>query len=63
MKHLRKLKALAIVFVLVVLFTGAMSITSTQEVMARGRCCIWIFICTIDPPIICWEECIHVPCN
>jgi len=62
LKQLRNLKALAVVFILVVLFTGAMSIMSTQDAVARPRCCFWVFICTMDPPIICWEECIPVRC-
>ncbi len=59
MTALRKMSALVVVFALVVLFTGAFSIVTTEEVDA-SRCC-WVMVCTQDPPIICWEECLPCP--
>jgi hypothetical protein len=56
---LRKLKAMVLVFALVVLVAGAVTIVSTDTVTASN--CCWVMVCTIDEPIICWHECVPCP--
>jgi hypothetical protein len=56
---LRNVKALVVVFALVVLFTGAFTIISTDTAEAI-RCC-WVYVCTIEEPIVCWHECVPCP--
>lgn len=56
---LRKVKALVVVFALVVLFAGAFTIVSTDTVSA-AKCC-WVLVCTTEPPIYCWHECVPCP--
>ena len=62
MATMRKLKALVLLFALLVLFVGAFTITTAQKANAIWACCIHVMYCTIQPPIICWCECIPVPC-
>ena len=62
MATLRKMKALVVLFALVMLFAGAFSIVTTEKADASYGCCIWVMKCTVSPPIYCWEECIRVPC-
>jgi len=59
MTALRKVKALILLFALVVLFAGAYTIVSTDTATA-ARCC-WVRVCTVDPPIVCWDECRPCP--
>jgi len=62
MRALRKFKIFVFIFVLVALLSGGLTIMSTEEVMARPACCIWVMYCTQSPPIVCWDVCIPVPC-
>ncbi len=62
MKFLRRMKAVILIFAFIVLFAGGMTIVSTEEANARYACCIWVMYCTQNPPIICWDVCIPVPC-
>ena len=62
MNALRKVKALVLLFALVAILSGGLLTTFTQEVQAARTCCLWVMYCTVDPPIVCWEECIPVPC-
>ncbi len=59
MKFLRKLKVLVAIFVFVAIFAGAFTIMTSQPVEAK-KCC-WVMVCTVNPPIICWEECRPCP--
>ncbi len=59
MTSLRKVKALVLVFAMVVLVAGAFAIVSTDSVEA-SKCC-WVWVCTIEPPIVCWHECVPCP--
>ncbi len=59
MTALRKVKALVVVFALVVLFAGAFTIVSSDTATA-SRCC-WVMVCTQQPPIVCWHECMPCP--
>jgi len=59
MAMLRKMRALVLLFALVVLFIGAFSIMSADTAQAK-RCC-WVMVCTVNPPIVCWEECRTCP--
>jgi len=56
------MKALVVLFAFIVLFAGAFSITTTEKADAAYACCIWVMKCTVNPPIVCWCECIRVPC-
>lgn len=62
MSALKKMKALVLIFAFLVLFVGAFTIASTEDVSASYACCIWVMYCTIDEPAYCWCECIPVPC-
>lgn len=62
MNALRKAKALVLVFAVVALLAGMLAVTFSEEAQARPRCCIWVMMCTTDAPIVCWEECLPVPC-
>lgn len=59
MKAFMKIKALVVILALVVLFAGAFTILSTDTVEA-ARCC-WVRVCTVNPPIYCWDECVPCP--
>jgi len=60
---LRKIKGLILVFALVTLVTAGLSTVFATKAEASRKCCWYVMICTIDPPIICWEECLPIPCN
>lgn len=62
MNVLRKMKALVVVFAVLALLAGAFAIVTPREAEARYGCCIWVMYCTQNPPIVCWCECIPVPC-
>jgi hypothetical protein len=59
MMALRKVKALVVILALVVVFGGAFSIITT-DIATAAKCC-WVMVCTVDPPVICWEECRPCP--
>jgi hypothetical protein len=59
---LRKIRALVVVFALVALLTGGLVTIFTDNAEARPACCIWVMYCTQNPPIVCWDVCIPVPC-
>ena len=59
MVMLRKMRALVLLFALVVLFIGAFSIMSADTAQAK-RCC-WVMVCTVNPPVVCWEVCKTCP--
>jgi len=56
---MKKMKALVLILAFIVLFIGAFTIVSPDQVQAK-RCC-WVMVCTIDPPMICWEICVPCP--
>jgi hypothetical protein len=58
-KAFAKIKALVVILALVVLFAGAFTILTTDTAEA-SRCC-WVRVCTVNPPIICWDECVPCP--
>jgi hypothetical protein len=58
-RALRKAKVFIVIFTLAVIFGGAFSVMTADRVEAR-RCC-WVMVCTIDPPVYCWEECRPCP--
>ncbi len=62
MAALRKMKALIVLFALVVMCLGAFTIMSAEKATASYACCMWVMYCTVDPPIVCWDVCIPVPC-
>lgn len=59
MNVLRKLKVLVYLFVFVALFTGAFTIFTAQN--AQAIKCTWVMYCTVQPPIVCWEQCAELP--
>ncbi len=61
MTAMRKMKTLALVFVLVALCAAAFTVSTPQTAEASRRPCCWVMVCTVNPPIICWEECIPCP--
>ena len=60
MNFLRKLRVLVVIFVFMAIFAGAFTILTAEPAEASLRCC-WVMVCTIDEPIICWEECRPCP--
>jgi hypothetical protein len=59
MSAFRKLRFLAIVFVLVAVFAGAFTTMTAQQVDA-AKCC-WVRVCMTYPPYSCWDECVPCP--
>ncbi len=59
MKVFRAMKTLALLFALFVVIIGGFTITTAGKVEA-ARCC-WVMVCTIEPPIYCWEVCKPCP--
>ena len=59
MRFRKSLKALVVIFALMVVFSGAFTIMSTGSADA-AKCC-WVRVCTVNPPIICWDECRPCP--
>jgi hypothetical protein len=35
--------------------------TAVTPTPSRAVNCCWVMICTIEEPIICWEECVPCP--
>ena len=62
MAIMRRMKILVLVFAFLVLFAGGFTIFNSTPVDASYACCIWVMYCTQNPPIICWDVCIPVPC-
>lgn len=60
MRLFRRMRAIAIVLALAAVFATAFTAIPTGTPEASS-CCIWVMVCTIDEPIICWEECIPCP--
>lgn len=56
---MKRLKALILLFAFLVVFIGGFTALTAPKVEA-SRCC-WVMVCTIDPPIICWEICVKCP--
>ncbi len=63
MGKLRQIKGLILIFAIVALFSGALTTAFTEDAQAAKKCCWWVMVCTIEEPIVCWEECIWMPCN
>lgn len=59
MTKFKLVKALVLLLAFMVLFLGGFSITSASKVEA-AKCC-WVHVCTVNPPIICWDECRPCP--
>ncbi len=59
MRKLRTVKALVLLFAFLVIFAGGFTMTSAGKVEA-ARCC-WVMVCTVNPPIVCWEVCKPCP--
>ncbi len=59
MTALRKVRGLLVVFALAVLFGGIVGFVSADQATA-ARCC-WVRVCTVNPPIYCWDECRPCP--
>ena len=53
------LKALVVLLALFVVFSGAFTIMSAGS--ADARPCCWVMVCTVNPPMVCWEECRPCP--
>ena len=62
MEGIRKLRMLVLLFALVVIFVGAITIIPTQNAEAIYACCIWVMYCPVSGPGPCWCVCIPVPC-
>jgi len=58
-KFLRKLKFLVAIFVFVAIFAGAFTIFTAPN--AEAKRCTWVMYCTVNPPIVCWEQCAEDP--
>ena len=63
MSALRKIKAFVVLFAVVALLTGGLVTMFANNAEASRGCCLWVMYCTQDPPIVCWEECVPVPCD
>jgi hypothetical protein len=59
MRFPKGLKALVVTLALLVVFSGAFTIMSASSADA-ARCC-WVRVCTVNPPMICWDICVPCP--
>lgn len=59
MNALRKMKALVLVVAVMAIIAGGLMASFSQPAQA-ARCC-WVMVCTTEPPIVCWEECVPCP--
>lgn len=55
----RRMKAVAVVLALVAVL--AVAFTAVTPAPSKAVNCCWVMICTIEEPIICWEECVPCP--
>jgi len=56
---MKKIKALVLLFAFLAIFAGGFTMMTSTPVEA-ARCC-WVMVCTINPPIVCWEVCVKCP--
>jgi hypothetical protein len=56
----RKLKALVLIFIFVAVFAASFTFVTSEPAQARP-CECYVMVCTIEPPIYCWEECVPCP--
>ena len=59
MKALRKFRALVLVFAVLVVIFGAVSIFSVNSTTAKPPCNCWVMYCTENPPYFCWCVCTY----
>ncbi|MBD3218524.1 MAG: hypothetical protein GF310_09635 [candidate division Zixibacteria bacterium] len=59
MKAMRRIKALALFVAIIAL--GAVMFTMATPDTASAKPCCWVMVCTTQPPIVCWEECVPCP--
>jgi hypothetical protein len=59
MKVFRKLRIFALLFAVLALVLG-FAVLNAPGIGEVPHCC-WVLYCTIDPPIVCWEECRPCP--
>lgn len=59
MAMLRKMKVFVVLFFVAAILAGGFT-TMTAEEATAARCC-WVMKCTVNPPIVCWEECVRCP--
>ena len=56
---MKKVKALVLLFAFLAIILGGFTLTTSSRVEA-SKCC-WVMVCTVNPPIICWEVCKKCP--
>lgn len=56
---MKKMKALVLLFAFLAIFIGGFTTMTAPQANAI-KCC-WVMVCTVNPPIICWEECRPCP--
>jgi hypothetical protein len=54
-----RVRIFVLLFAVLALALGFTALNHTGTAGA-GDCC-WVLICTMEPPIVCWEECL--PCT
>ncbi len=59
MKAFKKLRVFVLLFAVLALVVG-FTVLNAPDTADAGRCC-WVLYCTINPPIVCWEECRPCP--
>jgi hypothetical protein len=59
MMFFKKLRASAVIFGVLVLALGFV-VLNVSGTVSRTGCC-WVLYCTLEPPIVCWEECRPCP--
>lgn len=62
MVRLRNLKMLVLLFALLVICIGGLTIIPTQSAQASYACCMWVMYCPVSGGGPCWCVCIPVPC-
>ncbi|MDP3025589.1 MAG: hypothetical protein Q8O10_08655 [candidate division Zixibacteria bacterium] len=59
MRFFRKMRAFALVFAVLTVALGFAMINAPKPADAARLCCYRV--CTINPPITCWDECKPCP--
>ena len=59
MRFFRKMRAFALVFAVLTLALGFVMLNTPRPVDAARLCCY--HVCTVNPPIICWDVCKPCP--
>jgi len=59
MRIFRQILMLVFLFAILAVSLGLKAIITSAN--HRRESCYWVLFCTLQPPIVCWEECRPMP--